>query len=98
MFVDFVELDQIPRPIGVTGLDFPHRLRRREVSGRIVLLLKLSEEGEVLDLQIDSSDLPRFNEFVLREVRTWRFTPPTRQGRPAKAKARLSMPIEIRRG
>lgn len=95
-FVDFSDLDQIPRPIGVSGFDFPRRLRQEKVSGRIVLLLKLDENGQVLDVRIDSSNLPRFDDFVLNEVKDWSFTPPTQQGRPVKAKARLPIPIRIR--
>jgi protein TonB len=94
-FVDFSDLDQVPRPIGVTGFNFPRRLRKQKVSGQIVLLLKLSEEGEVIDVQIDSSNLEDFNDFVLSEVKGWRFTPPTQQGRPVKAQARLPIPIKI---
>ncbi len=94
-FVDFADLDRVPRPIGVTGLNFPRRLKRKKVNGRIVLLLKLNENGEVLDVQIDSSNLPEFNDHVLGEVGRWRFTPPTQQGRPVRAQARLPIPIQI---
>jgi protein TonB len=94
-FVDFSDLDQVPRPIGVSGFNFPRRLRREKVSGRIVLLLKLDERGDVLDVQLESSTLPAFDDFVLKEVETWRFTPPTQQGRAVKAKARLPIPINV---
>ena len=94
-FVDFSNLDQMPRPIGVTGFNFPSRLRKKKVSGRIVLLIKLAADGDVLDVQLDSSTLPDFNDFVVKEVASWRFTPPTQQGRPVKAKARLPIPISI---
>ena len=79
-FVDFAELDELPRPIGVSGFNFPHRLRRQKVSGRIIVFLRLSEGGEVLGLSIDSSDLPQFDAFVLSEIKRWRFTPPTKEG------------------
>jgi protein TonB len=94
-FVDFSDLDQIPRPIGVTGFNFPRRLRKDPTSGRIVLLLKLDEDGDVLDLQVDSSNLPNFDSFVLDQVKRWQFTPPTQNGHPVKAKARLPIPITI---
>lgn len=94
-FFDFNELDQTPRPIGVAGLNFPHRLLQKKVSGRIVLLLKLDADGKVLDAQVESSNLPEFDAFVAGEVRHWRFTPATRQGRPVKALARLPIPIRI---
>ena len=94
-FVDFSNLDQIPRPIGVSGFNFPRRLKKKKVRGQIVLLLKLDEKGEVLDVQLDRSTLPDFNRFVLGEVEDWRFTPPTQGGRPVKAQARLPIPINI---
>lgn len=95
-FVDFSDLDQIPRPIGVAGLNFPSRLRKKKVTGRIVLLVKLADTGEVVDVSIDSSNLPAFDAHVLDEVKRWRFTPPTQQGRPVRAQARLPIPIHIR--
>lgn len=94
-FVDFSNLDQIPRPIGVSGFNFPRRLLRKKVSGKVVLLVKLDSDGEVLEVQVDSSTLPEFDDFVAGEVRRWRFTAPTVQGRPVKAMARLPIPIQI---
>jgi TonB family protein len=90
-----VDLDRPPRPVGVSGLEFPRRFRRSPVDGEIVLLLEISEEGEVLDVQIASSDLPDLSDFVSRQVRSWRFTPPTQAGRPVRATARLPIPIHI---
>ncbi len=94
-FVDFSQLDQTPRPIGVFGFNFPRRLLKEKAQGRIVLLLKLDPKGEVLDVEVDSSTLPKFNDFVLGEVKRWKFTPPTQQGRPVQALARLPIPITI---
>ena len=48
--------------------------------------MHLSREGEVVDVQIDSSTLLRFNDFDLGEVGTWKFTPPTRNGHFMKAR------------
>ena len=92
---DSPDLDQAPRPIGATELDFPRRLLRRKARGTIVLLVELNPEGEVLGAQVDSSDLPRFDDFVLGEIKSWKFTPPTKRGRPVHAKARLPISIDI---
>ncbi len=94
-FVDFSSLDQTPRPIGVSGFNFPRRLLKKKVKGRVVLLVKLDTGGDVMDVQLDSSTLPDFNNFILAEVRDWKFTPPTQQGRPVRAQARLPIPIQI---
>ena len=94
-FVDFSDLDQMPRPVAGTTLDFPTRLKRKKVTGRVVVLVKLNEEGRVLEVTVDSSTLPEFDDVVADQVGSWHFTPPTQQGRPVKAKARLPIPIRI---
>jgi len=95
-FVDFSDLDQLPRPIGVSGFNFPMRLKRKKASGKIVLIIKLDQDGTVIEAVIDQSNLPDFDDFVRNEVASWKFTPPTRNGRPVKAHARLPIPIQIR--
>lgn len=95
-FLDFAALDQVPRPIGVTGFNFPPRLLKKKVSGRIILLLKLNPQGHVMEVEIGSSNLPDFDDFILGQVRRWKFTPPTQKGRPVQAQARLPIPITIR--
>jgi protein TonB len=94
-FVDFSELDQLPRPIGVSGFNFPRRLKKNKVSGKIYLMIQLDERGNVTTAEVDSSSLPEFDDFVAGEVRGWRFTPPTKGGEPVKAQARLPIPINI---
>ena len=95
-FLDFSQLDQTPRPIGVFGFNFPRRLLKEPANGRIVLLIKLSAQGKVLDVEISSSNLPRFDDFVMKEVRGWKFTPPTKDGKAVNAVARLPIPVRIR--
>ncbi len=89
------DLDRPPRPVGSAGLELPWQLRRKKIQGEIVLSVELSAEGEVLTADIDSSDLPEFEAFVLTQVRTWKFTPPTRDGQPVSARARLPIPIRV---
>lgn len=95
-FVDFSVLDERPRPMGVSGMNFPPRLLQKKVSGTIVLLVKLAEDGRVLEVSIEHSDLPDFNRHVVGEVQRWRFTPPMQGGRAVKATARLPIPIQVK--
>ncbi len=94
-FVDFSDLDQMPRPMPGSTLDFPRRLKRKAVSGRVVLLIKLDESGRVIEAQVEDSNLPDFDKIVSSQVRKWRFTPPTRAGTPVRAQARFPVPIRI---
>ena len=94
-FVDFSDLDQMPRPAAGTQLKFPRRLKRKSVSGTIVIMLQLSETGEVLNVELAKSNLPQFDDVVLAQVAQWRFTRPTQNGQPVKAQAKLPIPIKI---
>jgi len=94
-FVDFSDLDQTPKPLSGSKLNFPRRLKRRAASGRIVLLIKISESGEVIEAEVESSNLPDFEDIVVRQVDKWRFTPPTQDGNPVRAQARFPIPIRI---
>lgn len=94
-FVDFSDLDQVPRPMPGSSLDFPRRLKRKAVNGRVVLLIKLGEDGRVLEAKVESSDLPDFEPIVASQVSKWRFTPPTKEGTPVRAQARFPVPIRI---
>ena len=82
----------VPRPLETARLDLPKHLRKRPARGEIVLLVHLDPEGRVEDVAIDRSDLPAFEDVVLRQVRRWRFTPPERTG---PVVARLPIPIHV---
>ncbi|WP_309386572.1 TonB family protein [Cerasicoccus frondis] len=94
--VDFSDLDQMPRLLDRTPFDFPARLRKKAVSGKVIVYIELSEEGDVTKAEISSSDLPQFNDFILSEVKKRKFSAPTYQGRPTKAKANLPIPVRIK--
>jgi len=94
-FVDFSDLDQMPRPMPGSSLDFPRRLKTRAVNGRVVLLIKLDEEGRVVEADVESSNLPDFETIVASQVAKWRFSPPTKDGSPVRAQARFPVPIRI---
>jgi protein TonB len=94
-FVDFSDLDQTPKPLPGSTLDFPRRLKRKAVDGRVVLLIKLSETGEVIEAEVESSSLPEFDDIVASQVARWQFSPPTKDGSPVRAQARFPIPIRI---
>lgn len=93
--VDFTDLDQVPRLLDRTPPDFPARLRRKAVNGKITVYIELNERGEVTRAEIQDSDLPKFNDFILDFIRNKQFSTPTYQGRPIKAKATIPFPIRI---
>ena len=94
--LEAAELDRIPQPVGGSKLELPHDLRRQQAEGEIVLLVELDPAGQVLAVEIESSELPGFERLVASQVRAWSFTPPTLHGRPVHARARLPIAIRVR--
>jgi TonB family protein len=89
-------LDTPLRPLASTRLELPERLRRRRWEGEVMMRVDVGPEGEVLAAAVDASNLPpAFGEFLIAEVRTWRFNPPRRDGRPVSATALLPIPILV---
>jgi TonB family protein len=88
-------LDAPVRVIGKRTINFPRHLRKERARGEIVLLVNLSKEGRVVDVAVDRSNLPHLESFVVKRVKTWRFTPPTRRGEPIETSAKLPISIEI---
>ncbi len=88
------ELDATPRLAGIYGIDLPPRLLRRHPGGRVVVEVELGPDGRVLDARVEESQLPELEELLLDQVREWRFTPPTQNGRPVRARARLPIRID----
>ena len=89
------KLDAPIRALGKPTLDFPRHLRKQRARGQIVLLVGLSPEGRVVDVEVDRSDLPHLEAFVSEQVRGWQFTPPMQRGHPVATTARLPISIEI---
>ena len=71
-----------------TAPSYPAMSRRRGEQGSVVLRVELSETGQVVNAQVESSSgFGRLDESAQAAVRTWRCTPATRNGLLVRATA-----------
>ena len=89
-FVDFSNLDQMPRPIGVSGFNFPRRLLKQEGEREGRPAHQARREGRVIEVEVDSSTCPNFDELRASTVEEWKLhaahaAGPPRQGEGAPA-------------
>lgn len=92
---NFADLDEPPKLLDKSPFNFPLSLKTKPVSGKVTIYVELDQNGNVTLARIANSDLPAFNDYVLREIRSRKFSPPTVQGKPVRAKANLPIPIVI---
>lgn len=97
-----IEAPPMPLPAGPVALSselsvacpersappYPAQSRRLGETGIVVLRVELSETGQVAVAKVQSSSgYVRLDQAALAAVRTWRCTPPTRNGQPLRAVA-----------
>ena len=72
--------------------------KRLGEEGTVVLLLTVSGEGRVTEAKIDqSSGFERLDEAASKEaVRSWRFLPGTRNGKPETMQFRLKVTFSLK--
>lgn len=63
----------------------PHRARRMGIEGFVVLALTVDEQGHVTELEVlKARPEGIFEGAALKAAASWRFSPPTRNGKPVK--------------
>lgn len=62
-------------------------------SGKIVILVSISETGEVENSTVAESNLPAANEACLQAIRLWKFSPGLRDGKPVSYRTRIPFSI-----
>lgn len=77
---------------------YPAMSKRLGEEGTVVLLLTVADNGRVTDAKIDqTSGFERLDEAAAREaVRSWRFLPGTRNGKPEAMQMRIKVTFSLK--
>jgi protein TonB len=71
-----------PEPIAKTEIEYTDQARADGVEGRLVLTLTIGASGEVTDVKVDSGVQASLDAAAVATVKTWRFKPALRCGKP----------------
>lgn len=93
---DIADLDQRPRPISQVEPRYPLEMKKAKITGSVVLLFVLNENGRVEDLRVEASSRPEFEKPALAAVRKWRFQPGTREGKAVRSYVRQQILFNLR--
>jgi len=83
----------LPKPISQPPPVFPASLMRGGADGVVMVSFTVDDEGRTRDAVVENSSFRALNPYALKAVAEWRFTPGTRNGRPAAF--RLRAPVEF---
>ena len=92
------ERDDVVLPVAMSSNQvpaYPEAARRKGQQGDVVLVLKISATGAVIDVQVVRGDEP-FLAAALAAVKSWRYRPAMIDGQPAPFTRRVKIPFRIR--
>jgi TonB family protein len=75
--------------------EYPEDARRDGIQGIVRVEFVVNENGDVEDAVATESPDARLSEASIRAIKTWHFSPLTRQGKPVKAKLAQRFPFRL---
>lgn len=92
---DRSEPDSVPVPVKTPPPIYPIELLRQGITGEVDLLIRVDEQGNVMDCSVSKSTRPEFIKPTVNAVKRWKFKPAMKDGLPVKYQ--LLFPIAFTR-
>jgi TonB family protein len=78
-----------PRLLEHVDAPYPPSKIQEHIESNVVLIVTVEKDGTVSDPQVDESGGEAFDAAALETVRTWKFAPATRKGKPIRTRIRV---------
>lgn len=89
-------VDERPRPVQQSPMEYPTRAKADGVEGRVVVSLLIDENGSVREVRVlESTPEGVFEEVAAEGVREWRFEPARYQGEAVRVWARQTIRFDL---
>lgn len=92
---ELASLDKIPRRLNNVAIKYPPDLLRRGIEGEVRLSVIIDESGNLSVESVESSTDKAFEANAVAAASKLKYEPPTKNGRPVRAKFVLPIPFKI---
>ena len=89
------DLDSKPVLVGPIRPRHPAGLLKQKVSGSVVLLFVVNDQGRVEEPRVENSSRPEFEKPALEAVRRWKFRPGKREGAAVSVYVRQQIQFNV---
>jgi protein TonB len=86
--------DRAPKPIFAPNPVYPPEDLEARIRGLVVLRVLVSKTGIPLEVAVEKRGRGHLTEAAVKAVRTWRFEPGVKDGRPMEAWTEVEIPFE----
>jgi len=95
----FVAVEEPPEPVAgmasiINKLYYPELARRTGIEGRVIVVLIVNKEGNVINASVLQSLFPSLDEVALNAVKETKFIPGKQRGKPVNVE--MKIPIQFR--
>jgi len=71
-----------PKPVYTADPEYSEKARKKKINGTVVVAMIVTQEGRVRDVKITKGLDKGLDKQALAAVRTWKFDPATKDGKP----------------
>lgn len=89
------DVDEPPKPIVRTAIEYPKRARESGIEGNVAVVILIGRNGKVIDVGIESVPSPLFIKPVLQTIKQWKFKPAKNQGVPVQVRMRQNILFKL---
>ena len=84
-----------PKPVYTPDPEYSERARKKKINGTVVVAMIVTPEGRVRDVKIAKSLDEGLNKQALAAVRTWKFEPATKDGKPVAVHLNVDVSFRV---
>jgi protein TonB len=84
-----------PKPVSTPEPGYSERARKKKINGTVVVAMIVTPEGRVREGKIAKSLDEGLNKQALAAVRTWKFEPATKDGKPVAVHLNVDVSFRV---
>jgi TonB family protein len=84
-----------PKPVYTPEPEYSERARKKKINGSVVVAMIVTPEGRVREVKIAKSLDEGLNKQALAAVRTWKFEPATKDGKPVAVHLNVDVSFRV---
>jgi TonB family protein len=85
-----------PKPLYHPDAEYTDKARRKKINGTVILSLVVASDGLVRDAKVTTGLDKDLDNQALKAVRTWKFEPATKDGKPVAVRIAVETSFHIR--
>ncbi len=94
---DSVDCTTLPHAIYAPDATYPEKERKAGHEGTVMLSFVVGTDGAAHDIRVASSLSPEFDAAAVECVKTWKFSPATKNGKPVTAQIAIQVDFHLSR-